>query len=425
LRRSALSHKFARDMATTQRLARPATGTRIDQKNGVLAIPDDPIIPFIEGDGTGPDIWRATRIVIDGAVKKSYGGKRTIAWYEVYAGDKATAKFGEFLPQDTLDALAEYRISIKGPLSTPVGGGIRSLNVTLRQILDLYACVRPVRYFAGVPSPVREPEKVDMVIFRENTEDVYAGIEWPANSEGANQIIGFINNLDTRTTKIRVSSAIGIKPVSEFGSKRLVRKAIAYAIATKRDSVTLVHKGNIMKFTEGAFKDWGYQVAREEFGEFTIPEAELGAEGAKGRIIIKDRIADNMFQQVLLRPSDYSVIATTNLNGDYLSDALAAQVGGLGMAPGSNESDEVAVFEATHGTAPKYADQDVINPGSLILSGVMMLRHMKWYEAADAIENGLSKTIGQKKVTYDLERLMQGATKVKTSEFARAIVENL
>ncbi|HEY8712572.1 MAG TPA: isocitrate/isopropylmalate family dehydrogenase, partial [Thermoanaerobaculia bacterium] len=285
-------------MATTQRLARPATGTRIDQKNGVLAIPDDPIIPFIEGDGTGPDIWRATRIVIDGAVKKSYGGKRTIAWYEVYAGDKATAKFGEFLPQDTLDALAEYRISIKGPLSTPVGGGIRSLNVTLRQILDLYACVRPVRYFAGVPSPVREPEKVDMVIFRENTEDVYAGIEWPANSEGANQIIGFINNLDTRTTKIRVSSAIGIKPVSEFGSKRLVRKAIAYAIATKRDSVTLVHKGNIMKFTEGAFKDWGYQVAREEFGEFTIPEAELGAEGAKGRIIIKDRIADNMFQQV-------------------------------------------------------------------------------------------------------------------------------
>jgi isocitrate dehydrogenase len=412
-------------MATTERLARPATGTRIDYKDGRLVIPDDPIIPFIEGDGTGPDIWRATRFVIDGAVKKTYGSKRKIAWYEVYAGDKATAKFGEFLPQDTLDALGQYRVSIKGPLSTPVGGGIRSLNVTLRQILDLYACVRPVRYYAGVPSPVREPEKVDMVIFRENTEDVYAGIEWPANSEGANQIIGFINNLDPRTTKIRASSAIGIKPVSEFGSKRLVRKAIEYAIAAKRESVTLMHKGNIMKFTEGAFKDWGYQVAREEFGDATIPESEAGAQGAKGRVVIKDRIADNMFQQVLLRPSDYSVIATTNLNGDYLSDALAAQVGGLGMAPGSNESDEVAVFEATHGTAPKYAGQDVINPGSLILSGVMMLRHMKWDEAADAIESGLSKTIGQKKVTYDLERLMQGATKVKTSEFARYIVENI
>ena len=413
-------------MATTERLAKPATGTRIDFKDGLLIIPDDPIIPFIEGDGTGPDIWRATRIVIDGALKKTYGIKRKIAWYEVYAGDKATAKFGEFLPQETLDALAKYRVSIKGPLSTPVGGGIRSLNVTLRQVLDLYACVRPVRYYAGVPSPVKEPEKVDMVIFRENTEDVYAGIEWAANSEGANQLIGFINNLKRpETTKIREQSAIGIKPISEFGSKRLVRKAIEYAVATKRDSVTLVHKGNIMKFTEGAFKDWGYQIAREEFGDVTIPESEVAAQGVKGRIIIKDRIADNMFQQVLLRPSDYSVIATTNLNGDYLSDALAAQVGGLGIAPGSNESDEVAVFEATHGTAPKYADQDVINPGSLILSGVMMLRHMKWYEAADAIERGMSKTIAQKKVTYDLERLMQGATKVKTSEFARYVVENM
>jgi len=413
-------------MATTERLAPPATGTRIDYKNDRLIVPDDPIIPYIEGDGTGPDIWRATQYVLDGAVKKIYGGKKKFAWYEVYAGDKATVKFGEFLPNETLEALGHYRVSIKGPLSTPVGGGIRSLNVTLRQILDLYACVRPVRYFTGVPSPVKEPEKVDMVIFRENTEDVYAGIEWPANSEGANKIIGFINDLERRgTAKIREASAIGIKPVSEFGSKRLVRKAIEYAIATKRDSVTLVHKGNIMKFTEGAFKDWGYQVAREEFGDQTIPESETTAGGSKGRIVIKDRIADSMFQQVLLRPADYSVIATTNLNGDYLSDALAAQVGGLGMAPGSNESDEVAVFEATHGTAPKYADQDVINPGSLILSGVMMLRHLKWFEAADAIERAIAKTIAQKKVTYDLERLMQGATKVKTSEFGKAIAENI
>ena len=409
----------------TERLAKPVSGTRIDFKDAHLIVPDDPIIPYIEGDGSGPDIWRATQYVIDGAVKKSYGGKRKIAWYEVFAGDKANVKFGEFLPQETLDALAYYRVSIKGPLSTPVGGGIRSLNVTMRQVLDLYACVRPVRYYPGVPSPVKNPEKVDMVIFRENTEDVYAGIEWPAGSDGANQIIGFINNLDRRSVKIRERSAIGIKPVSEFGSKRLIRKAIEYAIAAKRDSVTIVHKGNIMKFTEGAFKDWGYQVAREEFGDLTIPESEVAAGGAGGRIVIKDRIADSMFQQLLLRPADYSVIATTNLNGDYLSDALAAQVGGLGIAPGSNESDEVAVFEATHGTAPKYANQDVINPGSLILSGVMMLRHMKWNEAADAIERGLAKTIAQKKVTYDFERQMEGATKVKTSEFAKYIVENL
>jgi isocitrate dehydrogenase len=412
-------------MAKTERLPKPTTGTRIDFKNGRVIVPDDPIIPFIEGDGSGPDIWRATRYVIDGAVKKVYSDKKKITWYEVYAGDKATVKFGEFLPQETLDAIAHYRVSIKGPLSTPVGGGIRSLNVTLRQVLDLYACVRPVRYFEGVPSPVKEPEKVDMVIFRENTEDVYAGIEWPAYSEASNKIIGFINSLERRTIKIREGSAIGIKPISEFGSKRLVRKAIEYAIVTKRASVTLVHKGNIMKFTEGGFKDWGYEIARDEFGDKTIPESELGTAGANGRIIIKDRIADSMFQQVLLRPSDYSVIATTNLNGDYLSDALAAQVGGLGMAPGSNESDEQAVFEATHGTAPKYADQDVINPGSLILSGVMMLRHMKWFEAADAIERGISKTIAQKRVTYDLERLMKGATKVKTSEFGRYIVENI
>ena len=359
-------------------------------------------------------------------MNKVYGGKRKIHWHEVYAGDKAFGLFSEYLPQETLDHLAMYRVSIKGPLSTPVGGGIRSLNVTLRQVLDLYACVRPVRYFEGVPSPVREPQKVDMVIFRENTEDVYAGIEWPAASELSNQVIGFLNSMERRTTaKIRENSAIGIKPISEFGSKRLVRKAIDYAIATKRDSVTLVHKGNIMKFTEGAFKDWGYQVAKEEYGHLTIPESELTGAAPEGKIVIKDRIADSMFQQVLLRPAEYSVIATTNLNGDYISDALAAQVGGLGMAPGSNESDEVAIFEATHGTAPKYADQDVINPGSLILSAVMMLRHMKWWEAADAIERGIAKTIQQKKVTYDLERQMQGATKVKTSEFAQAIVENV
>jgi isocitrate dehydrogenase len=410
----------------SDRLPKPTSGTRIGYTNGRIVVPDDPIIPYIEGDGTGPDIWKATRHVLDGAVAKSYGGKKKFAWYEVYAGDKAAIKFNEVLPQETLDALAYYRVSIKGPLGTPVGGGIRSLNVTLRQVLDLYACVRPVRYYAGVPSPVKEPEKVDMVIFRENTEDVYAGIEWPANSEGAKQIVGFINNLERRDGgKIREGSAIGIKPISEFGSKRLVRKAIEFALATKRDSVTLVHKGNIMKFTEGGFKDWGYQVAKEEFGSKTITEAELAGGNAAGKLIIKDRIADSMFQQVLLRPAEYSVIATTNLNGDYLSDALAAQVGGLGIAPGSNESDEVAIFEATHGTAPKYADQDVINPGSLILSGVMMLRHLGWTEAGDAVENALAKTIGQKKVTYDLERLMKGATKLKTSEFAKAIVDNM
>jgi isocitrate dehydrogenase len=408
------------------RISQPQSGTRIDYRDGRIVVPDDPIIPFIEGDGTGPDIWRATQYVLDGAVAKIYGGKKKFHWYEVLAGDKAKAQLGEYLPQETLDALAHYRVSIKGPLSTPVGGGIRSLNVTMRQVLDLFACVRPVRYFDGVPSPVKQPGNVDMVIYRENTEDVYAGIEWPAGSEGARNIIGFLNALELRGgAKIREGSAIGIKPVSEFGSKRLVRKAIQFAISSKRDSVTLVHKGNIMKFTEGAFKDWGYQLARDEFGDVTIPESEVGSDGAGGRIVIKDRIADSMFQQVLLRPSEYSVIATTNLNGDYLSDALAAQVGGLGMAPGSNESDEVAIFEATHGTAPKYANKDMINPGSLILSGVMMLRHLRWVEAADAIESAIAKTIAQKKVTYDLERQMQGATKVSTSEFGRVIVDNI
>jgi isocitrate dehydrogenase len=407
------------------RIPNPTSGSRIDYKNGQIVVPDDPIVPYIEGDGTGADIWRATSYVIDGAVLKVYGGKKKIHWYEVFAGDKAKETFDEYLPQETIDRIQQYRVSIKGPLSTPVGGGIRSLNVTLRQVLDLYACVRPVRYFEGVPSPVKEPQKVDMIIYRENTEDVYAGIEWPAGSEGANKIIDLINTLEQRKDKVRPNSAIGIKPVSEFGSKRLIRKAIQYAIAAKRDSVTLVHKGNIQKFTEGAFKDWGYQLAKAEFGNVTIPESELNGPAPAGRIVIKDRIADSMFQQILLRPTEYSVLATTNLNGDYISDALAAQVGGLGMAPGSNESDEVAIFEATHGTAPKYANKDMINPGSLILSGVMMLRHMKWWEAADAIERAIAKTIQQKKVTYDLERQMQGATKLSTSGFGKAIVDNI
>jgi isocitrate dehydrogenase len=412
----------------TSRYEQPKFGTRIGFDNNRLVVPDNPIIPYIEGDGTGPDIWRATEYVLDGAVEKIYGGKKKIAWYEVFAGDKANDRFGEWLPQETLDALSFYRVSIKGPLSTPVGGGIRSLNVTMRQVLDLYACVRPVRYFTGVPSPVREPEKVDMVIFRENTEDVYTGIEWRAGSDEANRVRDFVNGILGKEA-IRAESAIGIKPISEFGSKRLVRRAIEFAVANRRDSVTLVHKGNIMKFTEGGFKDWGYELARAEFGDVTVTEDEVfekhGGKPPAGKIVIKDRIADMMFQQVLLRPSEYSVLATTNLNGDYISDALAAQVGGLGLAPGSNESDEVAVFEATHGTAPKYANLDKINPGSLILSGVMMLRHLGWGEAGEAIERALGKTIEQKRVTYDLERQMTGATLLRTSEFGRAIVENI
>jgi isocitrate dehydrogenase len=409
-------------------LTPPADGQRIgwNEADRRLEVPDRPIIPFIEGDGTGPDIWNATRRVIDGAVEKIYGGSRSIAWFEVLAGEKAYNLKNDWLPQDTIDAIREYRVAIKGPLTTPVGGGIRSLNVALRQILDLYACVRPVRYYRGVPSPVKEPHKVDMVIFRENTEDVYAGIEWKSGSEEAAKVIEFIGSLGK---KVRPDSGIGIKPVSETGSKRLVRKALQYAVAHKRKSITLVHKGNIMKFTEGAFKDWGYAVAREEFGEFTITEDEVWSQhngkAPEGKIVIKDRIADSMFQQALLRPDEYDVLATTNLNGDYLSDALAAQVGGLGMAPGDNEGDGFAVFEATHGTAPKYANQDKVNPGSLILSGVMMLRWLGWVEAGDAIETALAKTIEQKKVTYDLERQMEGATLLKTSEFAAAIVENI
>jgi isocitrate dehydrogenase len=409
-------------------LTPPADGQEIgwDEAEGRLEVPDRPIIPFIEGDGTGPDIWRATRRVLDGAVEKVYKGARSIAWFKVLAGEEAYNLKNDWLPQDTVDAIQHYRAAIKGPLTTPVGGGIRSLNVALRQILDLYACVRPVRYFAGVPSPVKEPQKVDMVIFRENIEDVYAGIEWKAGTEEADRVIEFIAGLGK---KIRPGSGIGIKPISEFGSKRLVRKAIQYAIAHHRKSVTLVHKGNIQKFTEGAFKDWGYQVARDEFGGATLSEDDVWSQhngkAPAGKVVIKDRIADSMFQQALLRPDEYDVLATTNLNGDYLSDALAAQVGGLGMAPGSNEGDGFALFEATHGTAPKYANQDKVNPGSLILSGVMMLRWLGWSEAGDAIETAIARTIEQKRVTYDLERQTQGATLLKTSEFAEAIVGNI
>jgi isocitrate dehydrogenase len=415
-------------LATLNDSTPPADGQEIlwHAEEDRLTVPDRPIIPFIEGDGTGPDIWKATRLVLDGAVEKLYGGSRSIAWFEVLAGEKAYAQKGDWLPQDTLDAIQRYRVAIKGPLTTPVGGGIRSLNVTLRQVLDLYACVRPVRYYPGVPSPVKEPQKVDMTIFRENTEDVYAGIEWRAGTEEAKKVIDFLASMGKQ---VRPDSGIGIKPVSETGSKRLVRKALQYAIATRRKSVTLVHKGNIMKFTEGAFKDWGYEVARDEFGDFTISEQEVwdkhDGKAPEGKIVIKDRIADSTFQQVLLRPEEYDVLATTNLNGDYLSDALAAQVGGLGMAPGSNEGNGFAVFEATHGTAPKYANQDKVNPGSLILSGVMMLRWLGWDEAGNAIESALARTIEQKRVTYDLARQMEGATLLSTSAFAGAIVENL
>jgi isocitrate dehydrogenase len=400
----------------------PEQGERIKVEGGVVVAPDRPIIPFIEGDGTGPDIWRATRRVLDAAVERAYEGQRQIAWMEVYAGEKAVQVTGEWLPDETLRALEEFKVGIKGPLTTPVGGGIRSLNVTLRQVLDLYACIRPVRYFEGVPSPVREPQKVDVVIFRENIEDVYAGIEWPAGSEKAEKVRRFL--VEEMGASIREESAIGIKPMSEFGSKRLIAAAIRYAIQRGRSSVTLVHKGNIMKFTEGAFRDWGYQVARERFGDQTIPEAEATGD-IGGKVVIKDRIADAMFQQLLLRPDEYSVIATPNLNGDYLSDAAAAQVGGLGMAPGANMSDEVAVFEATHGTAPKYAGQDKVNPGSLILSGVMMLEHLGWFEAATLVIRGLERAIRNRTVTYDLARQMEGATQVSTSGFAEEIVRNM
>jgi len=403
-------------------------GEKITFRNGKPETPSHPIIPFIEGDGTGRDIWKASVRVFDAAVEKAYGSKRKVAWFEVFAGEKAHTEFKEWLPQDTLDALKEFGVAIKGPLTTPVGGGIRSLNVSLRQIFDLYACVRPVRYFQGVPSPVVAPEKLDVVIFRENTEDVYSGIEYPSGSPEAKKIIDLIEGISPDKT-IRKDSGIGIKPISKTGSQRLVRRAIEYAIKHGKSSVTLVHKGNIMKFTEGAFRDWGYQLAAEEFAEETISEEKLWEEHdgkiPAGKIVIKDRIADSMFQQVLTRPDEYTVLATTNLNGDYLSDACAAQVGGLGIAPGANIGDDCAIFEATHGTAPKYADKDVINPGSVILSGALMFEYLGWTEAAELIHKAFGKTITDKTVTYDLERLMKGATKVKTSEFADHIIKNM
>ncbi len=395
--------------------------------DGTLNVPENPIIPFIEGDGTGPDIWAATQKVLDAAVTRSYNGSRSIEWLEILAGEKAFETCGEWLPKATVEALKKYVVSIKGPLTTPVGEGMRSLNVTLRQVLDLYACVRPVRYYKGVVSPVKSPEQVDMVIFRENTEDVYAGIEWQAGTENANRVIDFLRN--EMGASIRDNSGIGIKPISEFGTKRLVRKAIQHALDAGRDSVTLVHKGNIMKFTEGAFRNWGYELAAEEFAEITISEAALWEQHngvvPEGKIVIKDRIADAMFQQILLRPNEYSVLAMPNLNGDYMSDALAAQVGGLGMAPGANIGDGVAMFEATHGTAPKYAGLDKVNPGSLLLSGVMLLEYIGWKEAAALIQTALETTISKKTVTYDLARLMEGATELSCSAFGSAIINNM
>ena len=459
-------------------LSVPKDGQGIEYSGGTYTVPDHPVIPFIEGDGTGRDIWKASQRVFDAAVEKAYGGKRSVKWFEVLAGEKAFRQTQNWLPDDTVKATVDFRVSIKGPLTTPVGGGIRSLNVALRQLMDLYQCVRPVKYYAGVPSPVKSPEKLDVVIFRENTEDIYAGIEFREGTPEAAKFISFVNDemLKGGKKKIRQDSGVGVKPISITGSKRLVRAAIAYAIKEGRKTVTLVHKGNIQKFTEGAFREWGYEVATQEFRDQTITEREswilgnvednpqitpeenarliepgmefappeFGAgvvaevrevistigeshgNGAwKGKILVNDRIADSIFQQIIIRPSDYSVLATTNLNGDYISDAAAAQVGGLGIAPGANIGDGYAVFEATHGTAPKYADKDVINPGSVMLSGVMLFDFIGWPEAARMIESSLEKTIGQKYVTYDFERQMQGATKAKTSEFATRMIENM
>jgi isocitrate dehydrogenase len=421
-------------------------GEKITMQNGTLSVPDHPIVPFIEGDGTGPDIWAASVRVMDAAVEKAYGGKKKISWMEVYAGDKANEVYGEtiWLPDETNDAIREYLVGIKGPLTTPVGGGIRSINVALRQILDLYACVRPVQYFDGVPSPVKQPELVDMVIFRENTEDIYAGIEYQAGTEDARKLLAFLQN-ELGVTKIRFpeTSSVGIKPVSIEGTERLVRAAIKYALENKRRNLTLVHKGNIMKFTEGSFKNWGYALAEREFGDHvytwsqwertkaaqgeSAANAEQDAALKSGKMVVKDAIADAFLQQILLRPSEYDVVATLNLNGDYLSDALAAQVGGIGIAPGANINYESghAVFEATHGTAPKYAGQDKVNPSSVILSGEMMFRFFGWTQAADLIVSSLKKTIGQKRVTYDFHRLMDGATLLKCSEFGTALIENM
>jgi isocitrate dehydrogenase len=456
----------------------PKNGEAIDYRNGQFAVPDHPIIPYIEGDGTGRDIWKASQRVFDAAVEKAFGGRRAIRWYEIFAGEKAYRQFNNWLPDDSVNAARDLRVSIKGPLTTPVGGGIRSLNVALRQILDLYACVRPVKYYQGVPSPVKSPEKLDVVIFRENTEDVYAGIEFKEGSADAAKLISFLNDdlLKGGKKKVRTDSGVGIKPISIFGTKRLVRYAIRHALETGRETVTLVHKGNIQKFTEGAFREWGYEVATEEFRAQTVTEREswilgnveanpgisieqnaaliepglefapksfgdqvcaevksvldsIGGSHGNGawkqKVLVNDRIADSIFQQIIIRPADYSVLATPNLNGDYISDAAAAQVGGLGIAPGANIGDGYAVFEATHGTAPKYADKDVINPGSVILSGVMLLEFIGWKDAAKMIESAMEKTIQQKFVTYDFERQTAGATKVGTSEFATRIIGNM
>jgi len=456
----------------------PRDGGRITYQGGRLQVPHNPIIPFIEGDGTGRDIWKASVRVFERAIEKAYHGERRVVWYEIFAGEKAKAKFKDWLPQDSVEAIREFRVAIKGPLTTPVGGGIRSLNVTLRQVLDLYACIRPVKYYRGTPSPVKNPERMDVVIFRENTEDVYAGIEWEQGTAEARKLIEFLNQemLGGGKKQVRADSGVGIKPISVFATQRLVRMAIQNALETGRKTVTLVHKGNIQKFTEGAFRKWGYELATGEFRDQVVTEREswildnqdrnpdlsiddnaaliepglefappefrqavaeevrgvLGGiypthgRGAwKKKLMINDRIADSIFQQVVTRADEYSVLATPNLNGDYISDACAAQVGGLGIAPGANVGDGFAVFEATHGTAPKYADKDVINPGSVILSGVMMFRYLGWNEAADLVESGLERTIEQKNVTYDFERLMTGATKVTTSRFADYIIENM
>jgi len=405
----------------------PTEGARIVVKKGKLAIPNNPIIPVIEGDGIGRDIMKATRRVLDAAVEKTYKGKKKIAWMDVYAGERANELYKEWLPKETIDAIQHYYVALKGPLTTPIGGGFRSLNVSLRQIMNLYACVRPVRYFKGVPSPVKEPEKMDIVIYRENTEDVYAGIEWKKGTKDVKKVIDWLNK--SMKQNIRPDSGIGIKPMSLKGTTQLVKKAIQYAIDRKRPSVTLMHKGNIMKYTEGAFRDWGYQTARKYFPKQTITEDELWSKykgkQPKGKVVIKDRIADSMFQQILTRTDEYDVIATPNLNGDYMSDAAAAQVGGLGMAPGANMGDYIGLFEATHGTAPKYADKDMVNPGSLILSGVMMLEYLGWDKAADMVIKAIETTIAKKTVTYDLHRQMKGAKKVSTSEYATQIIKNM
>jgi len=412
-------------MNTFEKLEIPKDGEIINGNNGSLSVPDQPIIPVIEGDGIGRDIMKATRRVIDKAVEKAYDTQKKIVWLDIYAGESGHEKYGEWLPQDTLKAIPFFRVALKGPLTTPVGGGFRSLNVSLRQQLDLYACIRPVRHFEGVVTPVQKPGDMDVLIFRENTEDVYAGIEWQQGTDEAKKVINFLKEMGI---EIREDSGIGVKPISITGTKRIVRMAIQHAIDHRRESVTMVHKGNIMKYTEGAFRDWGYQLAQEEFSEQVIAESDLweqyDGEIPEGKIVIKDRIADSMLQQILTRTGEYDVIVTPNLNGDYLSDACAAQVGGIGMAPGANIGDEAALFEATHGTAPKYTDQDVANPSSLILSAVMMLEYIGWQKAADLVIAGIEESISQKRVTYDLERLMEDATKLHTSEFASAIIEN-